>query len=138
MRLATPLFLLLALLALMATAACGGGSGPRTVDLDFKGYDDFSYNRESVEVPAGASVVVNFENEGALDHSWVLISSRVEAATATDADAIAGATTGAVPAGESSTVTFTAPPPGEYEFICTVPGHAASGMKGSFIVRPGS
>jgi nitrite reductase (NO-forming) len=37
--------------------------------------------------------------------------------------------------GESGDVTFVAGTPGLYYYICTVPGHAALGMKGSFIVE---
>jgi nitrite reductase (NO-forming) len=37
--------------------------------------------------------------------------------------------------GESGSVTFTAGAPGTYYYICTVPGHALQGMKGSFIVE---
>lgn len=38
--------------------------------------------------------------------------------------------------GESDTITFTAPEePGEYDFLCTFPGHYAGGMVGTLIVR---
>ena len=37
--------------------------------------------------------------------------------------------------GESDTTTFTAGAPGKYHYICTVPGHTALGMVGSFIVE---
>lgn len=37
--------------------------------------------------------------------------------------------------GKSGTVTFTAGIPGQYYYICTVPGHASQGMSGSFIVE---
>lgn len=38
--------------------------------------------------------------------------------------------------GESDTVTFTVPDePGEYDFICTFPGHYAGGMVGKLIVQ---
>jgi nitrite reductase (NO-forming) len=37
---------------------------------------------------------------------------------------------------ESGDVTFVAGAPGTYHYICTVPGHAALGMDGNFIVEP--
>jgi azurin len=44
--------------------------------------------------------------------------------------------TGLVAGGESDTVTFTAPEePGDYEYICTFPGHFAAGMKGTLTVK---
>ena len=36
--------------------------------------------------------------------------------------------------GESDTITFTAPEKGEYDFLCSFPGHYAM-MKGKFIVK---
>ena len=37
--------------------------------------------------------------------------------------------------GESDTISFRAPTlPGEYDFVCTFPGHAAVGMKGKLVV----
>lgn len=36
--------------------------------------------------------------------------------------------------GESMTVTFVAPAPGTYTFYCSVPGHRANGMEGTFTV----
>jgi plastocyanin len=39
-----------------------------------------------------------------------------------------------VPVGGTRTVTFTAAA-GTYKFICTIPGHAAAGMRGTLIVR---
>lgn len=38
--------------------------------------------------------------------------------------------------GESDTITITVPgEPGEYEFVCSFPGHFATGMRGTLIVR---
>lgn len=50
------------------------------------------------------------------------------------------AQTGLAAGGETMEVTFTAPEkPGEYEFICTFPGHYSAGMKGTFTVKkPGA
>jgi nitrite reductase (NO-forming) len=36
---------------------------------------------------------------------------------------------------KSGDVTFVAGAPGTYHYICTVPGHAALGMSGKFIVQ---
>jgi len=37
--------------------------------------------------------------------------------------------------GETATVTFTAPAPGVYDYICTFPGHALAGMRGTLTVK---
>ncbi len=47
------------------------------------------------------------------------------------------ASTKMLAAGETDTITFTAPATsGTYDFICTYPGHFAGGMKGALVVRP--
>lgn len=35
----------------------------------------------------------------------------------------------------AETITFTAPPPGDYWYYCAFPGHAAQGMRGRFLVK---
>jgi nitrite reductase (NO-forming) len=136
---------LLLILALVAgvMAACGGGAGggetgneTEAVTLEFSGFDEFRYDPESAEVPAGAPVTVTFNNEGVLEHNWLLTSTRVEPTAVTEADAISGATSGLTPGGESTTFSFTAPPPGTYQVVCTVPGHAVGGMVAEFTVTP--
>ena len=54
------------------------------------------------------------------------------------ADGMAGRVISKTPmagAGESTEVTFTAPGPGTYPFVCTFPGHAVAGMSGTLVVR---
>lgn len=132
------LFVLLIVVMLASLlVACGGGetaSAPEPVSLEFSGYDEFRYDPESASVPTGAEVNVTFNNEGMLEHNWLLVSSRVEPTEAVETDAIAGATSGVIAGGETSTFSFTAPPPGDYQIVCTVPGHAAGGMVADFTV----
>lgn len=122
--------IVLAAMALLL-AACGGGP----VALSFEGNDSFQFTPSSASVSAGDEVEVTLTNAGTLEHSWVLVGEGTDVATATDADAINSATTGTVAAGETGTVTFTAPDAGTYQFICTVPGHAAAGMVGTLTVN---
>ena len=131
------ILLAMALLALFAVA-CGGGaesSGPEPVTLDFTGYDEFRYDPTSVTVNTGSQVTVNFENVGVLEHNWMLAASTVDPAEASEGDALGGATSGLIPGGTTKSFTFTAPPPGTYQILCTVPGHAAAGMRAEFTVQ---
>jgi uncharacterized cupredoxin-like copper-binding protein len=48
---------------------------------------------------------------------------------------IAGKKTAAVKPGKTATLNVTINKPGKYQFLCTVKGHAAAGMKGTFTVR---
>lgn len=134
---------LLAVLAMaLLMAACGGGDGsgsettaPEPVSLSFAGLDEFRYDPESASVPSGAQVTVNFTNEGALEHDWMLVADGTDVNTLTAEDALMPeAHSGILPAGESNTFTFTAPAAGTYQIVCTVPGHAPAGMVGAFTV----
>jgi plastocyanin len=122
------------LLTGLMLAACGGDapSGPAPVIIDVAGYDEFRFDPNSITVDAGAEVTINFQNAGALEHNWLLVSQAVEVASATEADALAGANTGIIGGGQSISITFTAPPAGTYTMVCTVPGHAVGGMVGTF------
>lgn len=128
----TVLTIVLAAMALLL-AACGGDSGP--VALSFEGSDTFQFTPASATVSAGDEVEVTFTNTGALEHSWAVVGTDVELATVADSDAINSSATGTVAAGETGTVTFTAPAAGTYQFVCTIAGHAAAGMIGTFTVN---
>ena len=118
------------------------------------GGDQMKYDVTSMEAVAGQKVSVTLTNAGklpkvAMAHNFVLLKA------GTDINAFAGAaishpTEGYIPPemqdkiiaqtkllgpGESETVTFTAPAAGVYDYICTFPGHAISGMRGILTVK---
>jgi uncharacterized cupredoxin-like copper-binding protein len=70
---------------------------------------------------AAAKGLISFKvtNRGSLEHDFK----------------IAGKKTPRLKPGKSQTLTFTISKAGKYPFLCTVPGHAAGGMKGTFTVR---
>lgn len=119
--------------AVLLLAACGGDSGPTA--LSFEGNDTFQFTPATATVSSGAEVEVTLTNVGALEHSWVLVASDADPLTVTDSAAINGATTGTVAGGQTGDVTFTAPSAGSYQFVCTIPGHAAAGMVGTLTVN---
>ncbi|MCI0395026.1 MAG: plastocyanin/azurin family copper-binding protein [Chloroflexi bacterium] len=132
--------LTLLLVAALLLAACGGGGdggngGAEAVSLTFEGNDSLQFNPATASAAAGAEVTVTLNNSGALEHSWVLVPDTADVVTVTEADAVAGATTGVVAGGQSGTVTFTAPAAGTYKYVCAVPGHAAGGMVGTLTVQ---
>lgn len=129
---------LLAVLVLsLLLVACGGGgeTAPAPVSLSFTGLDTFQYDPNTASVASGAQVTVNFTNGGALEHDWMLVPAGTNVTTITADNALMPeAHTGVLPAGESKTITFTAPAAGTYQFVCTVAGHAPAGMVGTFTV----
>ncbi|NJL34871.1 MAG: hypothetical protein HC893_14740 [Chloroflexaceae bacterium] len=105
-------------------------------------------------VQAGQSVNLTFNNISALyRHNWVLLNTNDQAIASQVAQASAEAgraneflpadranivaATTVLDALESETISFAAPAaPGQYLYICTVPGHYAAGMYGTLIIDP--
>ena len=82
----------------------------------------FRFSPDRIEVAPGQQVTVRVVNRGASAHDFAVPDLGVE--------------TGLIDPGQEKTVTFTAPSkPGEYRFICTVPGHEQLGMHGVLAVR---
>jgi uncharacterized cupredoxin-like copper-binding protein len=131
----TVLTIVLAAMALLLAACGGDDENGGSASLSFEGNDSFQFTPSSASVAAEDEVEVTFNNVGALEHSWTLVGNDADVNTVTDADAINSATTGSVPGGGSDTITFTAPSAGTYQFVCTVPGHAAAGMVGTLTVN---
>jgi azurin len=110
-----------------------------------------AYDKTKLTVPAGAEVHLTLKNNSTmatLPHNWVLVKPGTEASVAaaglklgepagyfdvTDKDALAH--TPLAKPGTTVEVTFTAPPPGNYPYICTVVGHYVM-MKGVLTVTP--
>jgi mono/diheme cytochrome c family protein len=75
---------------------------------------------------AVGSVTFKVTNAGALSHDFKICTKAV---TSTTANSCAGKVTALIAKGKTATLTVTLAK-GEYEFLCTVAGHAAAGMKG--------
>ncbi len=87
-----------------------------------------------IRVGSGDRVTVRATNVGSSFHSFGVVSDPNDF-NSTIWDSEIGSVTAPLRGGESGEVTFTAGPPGEYDYICTVPGHALQGMQGKFIVE---
>jgi nitrite reductase (NO-forming) len=87
-----------------------------------------------VRVNSGDEVTVTAINAGKSFHAFGVVSDPDDFNSVIFDSAIAAASSPLKP-GESGDVTFLAGAPGTYYYICTVPGHALQGMKGSFIVE---
>jgi azurin len=109
-----------------------------------------AYDKTKLTVPTGAQVHLTLKNPATmatLPHNWILVATGTQAAVAAEGLAKAPdagyivegpnvlAHTGLAPPGGKTEVTFTAPAPGNYPYICTVPGHYIS-MKGTLTVTP--
>lgn len=114
--------------------ACGGSEpeAPPPVTVTVEGLDTFQFNPATLSAPAGAQVNLTFKNGGGLEHNFVMVAGDTDTLTVTEADAFGGINVGTVSAGGEKVYTFTAPAAGTYKYVCTIPGHAAGGMVGTF------
>ena len=90
---------------------------------------EFGFTLSTKTVKHGA-VTFKFTNKGALPHDFKVCSS----SKGGSATSCAGKATALVTPGSSATLTVTFAKAGSYEYLCTVPGHAAAGMKGDLKV----
>ena len=96
----------------------------------------------TIVVQPGASITVQFVNaDSDTSHGWLLTTAQPPFGPMAmmGAPAVGGAF--APPLGDptaagfpSETITFTAPAPGRYTYLCPVPGHAQQGMYGALEV----
>jgi azurin len=107
---------------------------------------------DEIKVEAGQTVVLTLKHVGklpaaAMGHNWVLLTEGTDiqkfgaaAAKAADNGYVPEGsdqvitTTELIGGGQETTIEFTAPEAGTYDFICSFPGHYAL-MKGKFIVE---
>jgi uncharacterized cupredoxin-like copper-binding protein len=116
----------LAVIALLATAVVGGvlavdraiTAGATSVAITAR---DVAFTPDRLEVPAGGFVVVSLTNEDPVFHDW-------------EVEGLANVDVGARP-GQTATIRFRIDEPGDYRFICTVPGHVEAGMAGTLAVE---
>lgn len=121
--------------------------------FEVTGNDQMKFGLETIEVKAGEQVKIIFRNVGtvpkeAMGHNIVFLNKGVnveafagKAASAKETDYIPTSEQSSILAyskllgpSESDTVIFTAPEAGEYDYICSFPGHYYN-MKGKLISK---
>ncbi len=111
--------------------------------------DELAFEPDHLTCPTGASVRLIFHHAGEIisdPHNWVLLKPGTEAAFFADADkqsdvkaipdgdaAMVLTATPICGKGEITMVDFVAPAPGQYTFVCSVPGHGET-MQGVLTV----
>ena len=137
------------------TPATGGRSetetpvaaGPVAIAVGAVG-ETLAFDSANITAASGAEVTITFTNPSANNqHNLVIVEAGTKDAVAADGTT-AGPTNDWVPPGDSRViantslldpgttgeVTFTAPAPGTYQFVCTFPGHNFT-MFGDFVVH---
>ena len=108
------------MLSLLLVACGGGGGGASGVSVTVKG-QDIKFDIKEIKAKVNQPVVVNYINEGTLEHNFVIKDFNVKET---------------IPAGAKKTITFTPTKTGTFDFLCDVPGHTEAGMIGKLIVEP--
>jgi azurin len=125
----------------------------RTIEIS--GSEAMKYDVSTITAKPGEKLHVVLKAVGsmpkiAMAHNFVLLKAGVSPMEVSNAAFNARATdfipaemkdkilahTGLAGGGETADVTFTAPAkPGNYDYLCTFPGHFAAGMKGTLTVK---
>lgn len=128
-------------------------AGTVTVEVgSATGAKEFRYDKVTLTEPAGSKIKLKFVNhtdsKDEVGHNWVLVKPGQEGEVITSSKAAGDdkdwinvddpailAHTRLIEGGQSNTITFTAPPPGTYTYLCTFPGHYAAGEKGTLVIK---
>jgi azurin len=148
--------------AAKATRAPGGATAkptsspvPRLVELSVdtaKGADEFRFVQTALQAPAGSRMRVRLNNltdpGDEVGHNWVLVKPGQEQSVLANGikagdnndwldvkDPGIIAATRLIEGGQRHSVTFNAPAPGTYTFVCTFPEHYQGGMKGILTIK---
>ena len=93
------------------------GEGSQAISLTMV---DIAFEPTELTIPAGVDVTIELKNDGVLPHNFAVPSEGIQSED--------------FPSGASGSVTINLPA-GSYEFICSVPGHADAGMRGTLTVE---
>jgi uncharacterized cupredoxin-like copper-binding protein len=130
-----PSLLIVATLAVVAMAVAAAASATdttakaTTVNVVAGKPSEFKFTLSTKTVKKG-TVTFKLTNTGNLPHDLKICSSPTGGAN----NSCTGQTTPQISKGGSATLKLTFTKAGTYEYLCTVPGHAAAGMKGDLTV----
>lgn len=119
----------------VAWSAGVAAGDPHTIEIEMR-YSAF--RPTEVTVQTGVAVTFVLINGDPIDHEWLVGDEAFHARHRTGTDAHHGSTPEevSVPAGATVTTIVTFRSPGEYRFVCHLPGHEAYGMVGIVRVVP--
>ena len=124
---------------------------PNEIKVTLNSFDNMIYDKNKIEVSSGKKIILTLNHKGKISkefmgHNFVLLKKGInvdefakKAVLAKSNDYIPNsdetiAYTKMIGGGESTTVSFSAPEAGVYNYICTFPGHYMI-MRGELIVN---
>ncbi|HET8864534.1 MAG TPA: azurin [Gracilimonas sp.] len=144
--------LLLSILTIFTLAFTTTVMAQDKVEITVESNDRMQFDTSEIKVEAGQTVVLTLKHVGklpkaAMGHNWVLLTQGTDiqefgsaASKFANNEYIPEGTdnvivhTKLIGGGQETTIEFTAPEAGTYDFICSFPGHYGM-MKGKFIVE---
>ena len=123
---------LVAAAAIVLAAGCGGDDETLIIRIHYS-----RFGPAVIQAQAGEPLTLRLENDDPIEHEWIVGDEAVHAMhrTGTHAAHDEIPTEVTVPALSEKLTTVTFHAPGEYKFICHLPGHEAYGMIGVVRVR---
>jgi uncharacterized cupredoxin-like copper-binding protein len=115
-----------AALAHQLSAHGASATGGTTITVTAGKPSELAFKLSSYSVPTAGKVTFKITNRGVISHSFEICTTPTKTASA---NACRGVSTHFLNVGASATLVVVLKK-GTYEFLCTVPGHAAAGMKG--------
>ncbi len=128
-----PLIGVAVLAGALAMATRSEAGAERQIEIRFSRFEPVV-----ISVKAGEPVTFVLQNNDPIEHEWIVgieaVHERHRLGTEAEHDQISTEVTIPAFATRKTSVTFVQP--GEYRFICHLPGHEAYGMSGTIIVLP--
>ena len=118
-----------ACIGLLSSTAGGATSKATTVNVVAGKPSEFRFSLARKTAPQG-TVTFRLSNGGSIPHDLKICTSPKGGL----ANSCMGTGTKLISPGQSVSLTYTFKTKGTYEYLCTVPGHAAAGMKGDLKV----
>jgi len=114
---------------LPALAGCSEDGGPASYRIVVQ---HSAFAPSELTIRAGRPVVVEIANDDPIDHEWIVGDDATHQRHRTGSEPTHDeqATEVSVPAGQRRVTRVTFDRPGDYRFVCHLPGHEAYGMVG--------
>jgi uncharacterized cupredoxin-like copper-binding protein len=119
-----------ALVAAIPAFAANSTTKATSIKVSVGSAKEFAFTLSPKSAPHGV-ITFTITNGGNLPHDFQLCSKPSSSPSATSCT---GKKTALISPGASAKLTVAVAKAGTYEYMCTVPGHAAAGMKGLFKV----
>ena len=119
--------------AALAVSACGGDAlaDDATVSIHYS-----RFSPGTITVAAGEPFAVTIQNEDPIEHEWIVGTEEVHERHRTGTEPFHAEipTEVTIPAFSTRVTRLTFTEPGDYQFICHLPGHEEYGMVGTLRV----